>query len=176
MPIEWMNSETAPASPGAFSFQAGDGPRARISLRPHRSLPRSGFAAFMLFTFAMILLPLLGVLGTPVLWGLLPFLMLAIWGLYAAIQRSYRDGETREELALWSDHLELVRSDAGRPTRRWEANPFWVKLNLIKKSGPVPYYLTLSGAGREVELGAFLSAEERQELYDDLTRLLGRNV
>ena len=175
MPVEWLTSDEAPASPGAFSYQAGHGPVARLLLSPHRSLPRSGFAGFILVTFAMILLPLLGVLGTPVLWGLLPFLMLAVWGVYAALQRSYRDGEKREELTLWSDRLELIRSDPDRPVRTWEANPFWVKLTLREKSGPVPNYLTLSGAGREVELGAFLAPEERRTLYDDLQRILRRS-
>ncbi|SEN95695.1 Uncharacterized membrane protein [Palleronia salina] len=172
MPVVWTKSEKAPASSGAFSHAAGDQPLARVRLWPNRSLPRSGFVAFIGFTYVMILLPLLGVLGTPVLWGLLPFMMLALWGIYAAIQRNYRDGETTEELCLWSDHLALRREDRNRPPRLWEANPFWVKVNLIERAGPVPFYLTLSGAGREVEVGAFLSAEERQSLYDDLSRVL----
>ena len=34
--------------------------------------------------------------------------------------------------------------------------------------GPVPHYVTLSGNGREVEIGAFLSEEERVELFSEL--------
>jgi uncharacterized membrane protein len=40
------------------------------------------------------------------------------------------------------------------------------------KGGPVPNYVTLSGNGREVEIGAFLSEEERKALYDDLRHLV----
>jgi uncharacterized membrane protein len=36
--------------------------------------------------------------------------------------------------------------------------------------GPVPHYVTLQGAGREVEIGAFLSEDERCALYDELRR------
>ncbi len=176
MPIEWLTSEKVPASPGAFCHEDGSDPQVRIALWPNRSLPKKGFAVFIGITYCLILIPVVPLLGTPVLWGLLPFMMLALGGMYAALQRSYRDGEMREELVVWSDHLELTRSDPDRPPRRWEANPFWVRLNLIEKAGPVPFYLTLSGAGREVELGAFLSPEERQGLYDDLSRLLGRTL
>jgi uncharacterized membrane protein len=38
----------------------------------------------------------------------------------------------------------------------------------------VPQYLTLSGNGREVEIGAFLSEEERLALYPELTAALAR--
>jgi uncharacterized membrane protein len=33
----------------------------------------------------------------------------------------------------------------------------------------VPNYVTLSGAGREVEIGAFLSEDERKALYGELS-------
>jgi uncharacterized membrane protein len=34
--------------------------------------------------------------------------------------------------------------------------------------GPVEHYLTLKGAGREVEIGAFLSEDERKALHGEL--------
>ena len=43
----------------------------------------------------------------------------------------------------------------------WEANPYWLRVTLHETDGPVPNYLTLKGDGREVELGAFLSEDER---------------
>ena len=50
----------------------------------------------------------------------------------------------------------------------WQANPYWVRVTLHVTGGPVPNYLTLKGDGREVELGAFLSEDERIRLRDDL--------
>jgi uncharacterized membrane protein len=38
----------------------------------------------------------------------------------------------------------------------------------------VPHYVTLRGKGREVEIGAFLSEEERIALFEDLRRVLSR--
>ena len=45
---------------------------------------------------------------------------------------------------------------------------------LRKKGGPVDNYLTLKGGGREIELGAFLSPEERADLHDQILTLLAR--
>lgn len=135
---------------------------------PYRSLSRKGFAGVIAFAAGMLLIPLLPVLGSPVLWGLLPFFALAVWGLWIGLMRSYRDGELTEELRLTRDSLDLVRIAPRRAPQRWQANPYWVQVRLHPKGGPVPDYLTLKGGEREVELGAFLSPEERVALADDL--------
>jgi uncharacterized membrane protein len=36
----------------------------------------------------------------------------------------------------------------------------------------VPDYVTLTGAGREVEIGAFLTEDERRALFSELSDLL----
>ena len=159
MPYQWM-----PADP--------DGPRARLQLWPHRSMTNGGFAAFVGASFALICLPLLSVLGSPVMWALLPFLVgtlgLAMW----LIRVNDRALTLTEELTLWEDRVALVRREPRRPERRWEANPHWVRVALHEETGPVPNYVTLRGGDREVEIGAFLSADERAALYDELTHRL----
>ena len=47
-------------------------PHWTLILWPHRSLSPQGFAVFIAITFAMLLVPLLSVMGTKILWGLLP--------------------------------------------------------------------------------------------------------
>jgi uncharacterized membrane protein len=54
----------------------------------------------------------------------------------------------------------------------WEANPYWLRVTLHETGGPVPHYLTLKGEGREVELGAFLSEDERIALNRELFQRL----
>ena len=165
-------SQEAPASPGA-SASARGAPRLRLRLTPHQSLTAEGFVWFIGATAALISVPLLSILGTAVFWALLPFIVGAVWGVWAALKRSWRDRALWEEVILWDD---LIRVERHEPNRKapldWEANPYWVRVALHAKGGPVPNYLTLSGGGREVELGAFLTPVERVELKDRLERVL----
>lgn len=162
MPYEW--TDAAPDDSGALRFQ--------LRLWPYRSLPRRGFAWFIGLTAIFLTLPLLAVVGTAILWGLLPFAALAIWGIWAALQRSYRSGETLEVLTMDPSILTLVRHDAGRSSREWQTNSYWVRVVLRK--GPVEAYLTLTDGKRELELGAFLTPDERRDLCDDVQRRLAR--
>ncbi len=167
MPLEWDSlSERAPDDAGARSHAD---PVARLKLWPHRSMPRQGFAAFIGVTFLFLLMPLFPLLGTPVLWALLPFLMGALALLWLMLERNYADGALVEVLTLWSDRVELVRKNPRGPDQFWEANPHWVRVELHEDGGPVEKYLTLSGSDRTVELGAFLSPEERDSVYRDLS-------
>jgi uncharacterized membrane protein len=160
---------------GASSSQADarGAPRLKLRLTPYKSLTPEGFVWFIGLTAALISVPLLSILGTSVFWALLPFIVAAVWAVWAALKRSWRDHELFEEVTLWDD---LIRIERHEPRRRapldWEANPYWVRVALHDKGGPVPNYLTLSGGGREVELGAFLTPVERMELKDRLERVL----
>ncbi|RJK99471.1 DUF2244 domain-containing protein [Paracoccus siganidrum] len=161
MPYRW--TDAAPEDSGAVSHH--------LLLWPYRSLPRRGFVWFIGITAALLALPMLAALGSTALWGLLPFALLAVTGIWLALQRSYRSGQTREELHLSRRRLHLRRSDPGRPDREWETNSYWVRVNL--RPGPVEDYLTLSDGQREVELGAFLTPEERRQLQGELQQRLG---
>ncbi|HKL69640.1 DUF2244 domain-containing protein [Salibaculum sp.] len=161
MPYEWTSSD------------APDGPRAELHLWPYRSLLRRDFVIFISLTAALVLIPLLVLIGSPVLWGILPFILVMLAGVWWGLSRSYRDGEIVEELRLWPDRVELDRHDRNNGHRSWSANPYWVQVTM-REDGPVPNYITLKGAGREVELGAFLSEVERTALFDDLQTRLAR--
>lgn len=159
MPYEWIEAENE------------DDPK-ELHLWPYRSLPKRGFVIFIGGTAAFVLLPLIAVLGTPILWGLLPFIVGALAAMWYFLQRSYKDGEILEELRIWDDRITLTRHNPRAPKQEWEANPYWVKVELHAKGGPVEQYLILKGGPREVELGAFLTPEERVELATDLPTVL----
>ena len=160
MPYQW--TETAPDVSGAVSH--------RLLLWPYRSLPRRGFVWFIGVTAVLLGLPMVALLGSSALWGLLPFEVLAVVGIWLALQHSYRSGETREELRLSSSRLYLRRTDPGQPPREWETNTYWVRAML--RPGPVEDYLTLSDGKREIELGGFLTPEERRQLLGELQQRL----
>ncbi|RCW86660.1 DUF2244 domain-containing protein [Paracoccus lutimaris] len=165
MPYAW-HDDTAPEESGAVSY--------RLEVWPYRSLPRRGFVWVIGLSAVGLGLPLLAVVGSPVLWGLLPFAALAVWGLWHAISHSNRHAaSTHETLVLTPQGLTLTRRDPGRADRIWQTNPYWVRAGL-RANGPVEDYLVLTDGRREIELGAFLAPEERITLRDELDRHLAR--
>lgn len=142
--------------------------KTHLTLWPHRSLSRQGFAFFIAVTAILLAVPLLAQLGTPALWVLLPFLLAAIAALWFALRKNSRDREIQEELTLTGDTITLTRRKGRTTPQTWQGNPYWTRPTLYRAGGPVPNYLTLKGSGREVELGAFLTEDERLALKTDL--------
>ena len=126
-----------------------------------------GFGWFIGATSAMLALPLLAVLGSAIVWVLLGFFLLTIWGVWRAIMANKAARTMHEELHLTASEVRLEHIPPSGPVKTWAANPAWVTLHK-RQDGPVEDYLTLRGGGREVELGAFLTPEERGALYDEL--------
>ncbi len=174
MPVYWTISPKAPGTPpGAFALSRSEGAEYRLSLSPNISMGPRGFARMIALSAGFLALPLIAVLGTPVLWGLLPFAGAALWALWYALSRNAAERQRlHEELRLTRDAIEITRTNPRAPAQHWHANPYWVRLRLQDKGGKVENYLTLEGSGRVVELGAFLSPEERAALHDDLSLAL----
>lgn len=162
MPYQW----TATQNP--------EGETQQLLLWPHRSLPRRGFAIFILITCGMLMIPLYPLLGTATLWGLLPFMVLAVGGVWMALERSYRDAHMTEALTIDREEVHLTRVNARGPVQEWDCQSYWAKVEMHPTGGPVPHYVTLKGKGREVEIGAFLSEDERKVLYGEICEALGR--
>lgn len=153
MPYEWL-----PASADM----------SRLRVWPHNSLAASGFVWFIGLTCALLSVPLLAVLGSVVLWALLPFIIAAVAAIWLALRRNSRDRDILEELTLTPDRSTLLRRNPDGSTQSWQANSHWVRITIYPTGGKVTDYLTLSGDGREVELGAFLMPSERKALANDL--------
>lgn len=156
----------APAKSGASVLE--------VELWPHQSLSGDGFVAVIGGTFLMLCIPLFAVLGSVVLWGILPFAMGALALLWLAIKRNWRDRDILERFELWTDCARLVRRNPDGGEQDWEANPYWVRVERHEKVGQIEDYLTLEGGPRPVEIGAFLTPEERRLLETYLRDALRR--
>jgi uncharacterized membrane protein len=140
-----------------------------LTLWPHQSLTADGLVLFIGTTALLLALPVLANLGSVAAWVILASVGAALWGVWFAIARNRRTrAAVREILVIARDHVRLIRHDPDRHPRQWDANPHWVRLTLHPTGGPVPHYLTLNGNGREVELGAFLTEDERRALLPEL--------
>ena len=157
MPYDW----TTPPATGA----------GELHLWPHQSLTPQGYVGFMPATAVLLALPLFVLLGSVLLWGLLPFIAMALFGVKFALDRNRAQSQVLEVLTLGPEDATLVRRDR-TGERLWSCNRYWAKVTLHRHEGPVPNYVTLKGEGREVEIGAFLSEDERKALFDDLKNAL----
>jgi uncharacterized membrane protein len=168
-----MSDDKTTAGDNSPAVSRSDIPSYEVRLWPHRSLPRKGFRIVMTIVGIALALPVLPLMGTRVMWALLPFLVGA-WGLlYLLIKRNYRDGRLEEHLRLWPDMICVERREPTGAMLRWQANPYWVDLTMHPNARP-ENYLTLRGAGRLIELGAFLVPEEREALFTQLNDALAR--
>jgi uncharacterized membrane protein len=157
MPYEWLPS---------------DDTEFRLHAWPHRSLTQRGFVWFLGTTASLIALPMLTVLGSPVVWALLPFIVATVAGIWLALRKNGRDRSIVEELVITPTRVSLTRHGPRGRKQDWEANPHWLRVTLHEDGGPVPNYLTMKAKGREVELGAFLSEEERKALHAEVQEVL----
>ncbi|MEM8699237.1 MAG: DUF2244 domain-containing protein [Pseudomonadota bacterium] len=148
-----------------------DRPLYAVTLWPNRSMTLGQRKTVFLLATAGFSLPLIPLWGTHAFWGLLPFPLLAMGMLWVGFRRNDRDGRLSEELTLWRDEIRVERRDPGGRIRRWAADPFLVRL-ILHEDARLENYLTLTGGSREIELGAFLSPDERLTLKDEVDAAL----
>lgn len=168
------DKRTAGATPPAVFFAPAHDPFARsdppvwsVILWPHRSLPRQGFRTLMWICAGALSLPVIAFAGTAA--GLIMAVAcgLSLFLLWAMFRLNYFSGRLTEELRLWPEAIAVERREPMGRVRRWSANPYWVEIE-IRDTREVENYLTLRGGGRTIELGAFLTPEERAELESNL--------
>ena len=152
-----------------------DRPIYDVTLWPNQSLTRRGRHMVKGTAAAGFALPLGAMAGTPVFWGLAPFLLLAFGALWLAFRRNGLHLRIEERLTLWRDEMRVERREPDGRLLRWQAEPLRVRLRL-HKNAHVEDYLTLAGGGREIELGAFLSPEERVALAGEIESALTRAI
>jgi uncharacterized membrane protein len=162
----------AGAGRGPIAVRAAP-PLWEVTLWPHRSLSPAGFRAVLGGAAAAFALPVVALAGTKAIWVMAPLAAFHVWLLGWFFRRSYRDAELTETVRLWPDLIAVERREPSGRVLSWAANPYWVRVAL-RPEGRVENYLTLSGGGREIELGAFLAPWERESLGRDLEAALAR--
>ncbi len=158
---------------GADPFARSDPPLYAVTVWPHRSLDAKGMRRFLGLLAAGFCLPMMAVWGSPAAWALAPFPLAALGLTWATLAASRRQGRLTEELRLWPDAIAVERREPRGRVLRWSANPYWVRVT-VADTPRIPRYLTLRGAGRTIELGAFLTAEERVTLAAEIDAALRR--
>lgn len=136
-------------------------------LRPRRALSAGQFTGL----FVALSLATFGVAGYAFAQGNVfapAFALLDAAFIAAVLRWVWRQGDRFEEIALDERSLEVRRSAQAEPAFR--AHPYWVRLQV--HGGEGRERVLLGSHGRQVEVGAFLSDEERRDLARQLKDLL----
>jgi uncharacterized membrane protein len=150
-----------------------------LTLWPNRSLSQDNFKIFLGIVCVLIFLPFIPLLMQANTVALLLFPLATFLLLYAAFRRNYKDGKLVEVLKVFPSEICVSRENSNGHIKYWSANPYWTKVKLYNKKGLVENYLTLTGNGREIELGAFLTPEERISIkvkIDEVLKSIQSNV
>lgn len=144
-----------------------------FELRPNASLTHRDAAFFFLSIAAVSLAVAIG-FATAGFWPVLPFAGLELAALGVALRASLRHGRTREVIRVDEDSVLLQQTGPGRMTEHRFARP-WTRVELQHaENASWPSRLIMQSGGRRIEIGAFLTEDEKSSLRTRLAELLGR--
>lgn len=141
-----------------------------VVVYPHRSLGPTGFLVLMAvlcgcsFTIGLIFY-LSGA------WPVIGFLGLDVLVVYVAFRLNYRAARAYETVRLTPAELEVTQVDARGRGRRVAFQPYWLAVDMDDPPRPGSR-LTLRSHGRRLEIGRFLTPEEKLDFARALRRAL----
>ncbi|MGI9414845.1 MAG: DUF2244 domain-containing protein [Hyphomicrobiales bacterium] len=151
-----------------------DGAARRFSakLMPHRSLGPRGFVILMSLVCAVSFIAGFAFFLAGA-WPVICFFGLDVALIYWAFKANYASARLYETVDITADELVVRRFEPRRPARTWTFQPYWVRVELSETEdtcGP----LYLKSHGRRLQIGAFLSADERKDFAEALRAALAR--
>ena len=153
---------------------ANEAPFVNIRLVPNRSLDSNGTKVVFCVIACGFLLPIIPFIGSPIGTTLTIFSGLTFYLFLTLLQKNFQQGSTFEEILISKRKIKVVHQEKNKEQLTWECNPYWTKVHLDINNPRLKNYLTLVGAGKRIELGAFLSPDERLELRDKIQNALAK--
>ena len=151
-----------------------EAPFINIRLVPNRSLNSNGTKVVFAVIACGFLLPIIPFIGSPIGTTLTIFSGLTFYLFLTLLQKNFQQGSTFEEILISKRKIKVVHQEKNKEQLTWECNPYWTKVHLDINNPRLKNYLTLAGKGKRIELGAFLSPEERLELRDEIQNALAK--
>jgi uncharacterized membrane protein len=146
----------------------------RYLIRPNRSMDRRQ-AAWVVMAIATASFAVAGSMSIAYgAWPILPFAGLEVAALAFVIWRVQASSENEDVLVFASAHVDVTRRHEG-DVHSYRFNRHWVRVNLRNSiARNLPSRLEIGSHGKFVEIGSFLTDEERASLAEHLTaRLTG---
>ena len=146
----------------------------RMRLFPNRSLDAHGTKVVFGIIACGFLLPIIPFIGSPIGSTLTVFSGLTFYLFLTFLQKNFQQGNTFEEILISKNKIIVIHKEKNKEYMTWEGNPYWTRVNVDINNPKLKNYLTLAGKGRHIELGAFLSPDERIELRDKIQNALAK--
>lgn len=141
-------------------------------LHPHASLTPRGF--FLLMAFIGVISFCAGVsFMIAGAWPVFGFFGIDIVLVYLAFKLNYRDAQRYETVQLTDTTLTIERVAPSGKRERWRFQPYWLQVEIDDNPAP-DAALTLRSHGRIVEIGSFLTADEKIDLANALRHELSK--
>jgi len=106
-------------------------------------------------------------------WPVMGFMGLEVVLLWGAFRLSARSGRLVETLELTAEVLTVRRFQPSGTTREWRFQPHWLKVEVDDPGSP-ERRITLRSHGRRLDIGGFLTDDERASLVAALRAALAR--
>ena len=141
---------------------------------PNRSLSSEGTIFVFVILAIGLIIPIVPFLGSQVGITLTLFSGVTFYLFLFFLGKNFQSGQLYEEIKISSEKIEITHKEKNKKKLTWEGNPFWTKVVMEEKANKVENYLTIREKGRHIELGAFLSPDERINLKNEIQNALAK--
>ena len=141
---------------------------------PNRSLSSEGTLVVFTILAIGLIIPIVPFLGSEIGITLTLFSGVTFYLFLFFLGKSFQSGQLYEEIKISSEKIEITHKEKNKKKLTWEGNPFWTKVVMEEKANKVENYLTIREKGRHIELGAFLSPNERINLKNEIQNALAK--
>ena len=159
-------------TPEADTVEDEDTVRFDAVLHPHTSLTPRGF--FLLMAVVGLVSFLAGIafilMGA---WPVFGFFGIDVLLVYFAFKLNYRDARRYETVQLTDSLLTVERIAPSGRRERWRFQPYWLQID-IDDHPTSSTALTLRSHGRILEIGRFLTPDEKIDLANALRSELNK--
>ncbi len=152
----------------------GDPAFLRMRLMPNRSLDSTGTKIVFILIACGFLLPLIPFIGSAIGTTITIFSGLTFYLFLTLLQKNFQQAYIFEEIFISKNKVIVVHQEKNKEQKTWEGNPYWTRVRIDVNNPKLKNYLTLTGKGQHIELGAFLSPDERIELRDEIQNALAK--
>ena len=141
---------------------------------PNRSLSSEGTVFVFIILAIGLIFPIIPFMGSQIGITLTLFSGFTFFLFLFFLGKNFQSGQLYEEIKISSEKIEISHTEKNRKKLTWEGNPFWTKVIIEDKANKVENYLTIRERGRCIELGAFLSPDERIDLKNEIQNALAK--